>query len=78
MINDYSTKELQMFVSLGYEDIIVTTLPPPNLYRIAAEEAFINDSRGSAVESLRKCCKALRNCKVYRMTPEWDEMITVF
>jgi hypothetical protein len=70
---DYSEKEKQLIKAFGYENLL--TVVAPTLYRMMVEKAFINDMKGPHVESLRRCAKALQECKIYRLTKEWDDMI---
>jgi len=73
-MKDYSEKEIKLFTFFGYGDIL-DHLIAPVIYRMCVEKAFIDNMIGPEVDSLRRCVKSLYNCKVYRMTPEWDSMI---
>ena len=70
--SEYSTKEIQLF---KYFDVDTNHFTPPTAYRLAVETAFVNDMHGPEVQSLRRCARALRDTKVYRLTKEWDQMI---
>lgn len=72
----YSDKEREMFkrFELGY---LLDHLEPPALYRAAIEHAFLNEMTGAPVDSLRRCARALFNSSPYRMTPEFDSLITL-
>lgn len=67
---EYSQAKKKLFTYFGYEELI-DRLAAPTLYRMCAELAFVSAMRGSAVDALRKGLKAL----MYRMTPEWDQLI---
>ncbi len=74
-IREYSEKEQALFAALGIGHLCEVIDNPPNLYRIAVEQAFVADAKGPAVESLRRCYAAYMSCKIYRGTPDWDAMI---
>ncbi len=69
-----SQTEHALFIALGM-DSLLGHIPICSVYSIAMEDMFIANSTGPAVESLRRCCKALRDGSVWRLTPEWDELI---
>jgi hypothetical protein len=48
---------------------------PPVVLDILAREAFIKNMKGPAVDSLRRCLKALDAGKIYRKTVEYDNLI---
>lgn len=75
----YSAKEQEMFKALDMEylNLIEHDLQPPVFYRILIEHVFINEITGAAVDSLRRCAKAIINGNPYRMTTEFDEMIRI-
>jgi hypothetical protein len=74
--NDYSKKELDMFALLGYNNLnMMSHLRPPQVYKLAMETIFVNNTQGLAVDSLRRCMRAMWDCKIHRNTPEWDELI---
>ena len=75
MRTEYSDKEIELIKALGYEDLIDTSISPPSLYRVMAEKCFLDDIRDSRADSVRRCMKALCHTVVYRMTPQWDELI---
>jgi hypothetical protein len=77
MINSgdfYSDKEKKMFELLGVKEMM-NHLEPTSLYRVAIEEAFLENKTGPAVDSLRRCAKAFSNHKPFRMTEEFDALI---
>jgi hypothetical protein len=77
---EYSDQEIRMFRDLGwgylfqgsYEDNPIATWA---MYKIAVEKAFIENTQGPAVEALRKGTRAITECKPYRRTPEFEELI---
>ena len=76
----YSDQEIRMFKDLGWTYLfegtfIENTVEVWTMYRMAAEKAFINDAKGQAVEALRKGIRAMTECKPYRRTPEFEELI---
>jgi len=82
MKQDYSEKEFEMIklispkwatlIKEGGDDSVV----PPTVLRLLAEECFIFNKQGPAVESLRRCLKALLyDINVYRKTPEYEVLI---
>lgn len=81
MITDkYSEKEMAMIqaISPHWAKLITETkvdFCPPTVLEILAMEAFLEDMKGPSVDSLRRCLKACHKRKVYRMTPEFDELI---
>ena len=72
----YSDAERKMFKALDLE-YLLEHLEPPALYRAAIEQVFLNETTGAAVDSLRRCAKALTVSKPYRMTPEFDLLINL-
>ena len=81
MKSDYSEKEFAMieFISLHWALIIEKSndmgMVPPEVLNILSIECFINNLRGRAVDSLRRCMKACQVCNPYRMTKEYDDLI---
>jgi hypothetical protein len=78
--NNYSDKEFAMIqaISPHWARLITESkvdFCPPTVLEIVAKEAFIEDMKGPAVDSLRRCLKAFNKGKVYRMTPEFDDLI---
>ena len=78
---NYSDKEFAMIKALSpqWAKIIEEgrdgSLAEVSVLRILVEHCFIENLQGLAVESLRRCYKAIRECKPYRMTPEYDALI---
>jgi hypothetical protein len=83
MKSDYSEKEFAMIKELSphwaniIEADIHSNLMPPSVLEILAMECFREDRKGPEVESLRRCMKALKACKPYRMTDEYDDLINL-
>ena len=81
MKSDYSEKELDMIYELSpnWYNIIDRdedrSVLPPMLLGCLAQECFIENRQGEAVESLRRCLQALNKSKPYRKTPEYDKLI---
>lgn len=73
-LTKFSQKEIKMFQELDCENFLQLD-DPATIYRLAVEKVFCKDLQGHAVESLRRCYNALRDCSIYRDTPEWDDMI---
>lgn len=77
----YSEQEIILFNDLGWSYLFEGTfidnpIEPWAMYRMAVEGAFINNAQGLAVEALRKGMKAMMDCKPYRRTPEFEELIS--
>jgi hypothetical protein len=76
-MNRYSLQEIKLFTALGFDYLIeVTSIEPPTLYRMAAEQAFLNNVSGPAIEALRRGLTAITKCQYYRMTPEFEALIS--
>ena len=81
MKSDYSDKEFAMIKAVSphwsnlIEQDIDGGLSPPHTLDIIAIGCFVADTRGSAVDSLRRCVKACHDCDPYRKTPEYDALI---
>lgn len=52
-------------------------IAPLNLYRILAQDCFLDNRNDKYADALRRGYKALLSSSVYRMTPEFDELIKV-
>lgn len=72
---EYSQKEQELFIALGYEDLL--TQEPAVLYRMVALNLFKQDETGVLVDSIRRCLNAIDNGKPYRLTEEFDELIVL-
>lgn len=75
MRNYYSQKEQDLFISLGFENLLDVIDVPPSLYEIVAIDCFSKNLTGKSVDSLRRCVTALNVCNPYRMTDEFDALI---
>lgn len=76
----YSDQEIRMFKDLSWGYLFEGTFVDNPvevwpMYRMAAEKAFIENTQGPAVEALRKGIRAMTECKPYRRTPEFEELI---
>jgi hypothetical protein len=74
MAEEYSKKEEKLIELLGFSHLL-ECLSPVELYKLMAEDAFIENRTGKAIESLRRCLKAINKAKPYRMTDEFDDLI---
>jgi len=75
--SDYSKAEFKLLRAISpkwLHLVCQTEINPPKLYQILAEEAFIENQSGPEFDALRRCCKAVRDCDPYRMTPEFDKL----
>lgn len=73
----YSEAEQNLIKAISehwYHVIHSTDMIPVTLYRILAVECFINNKQGPAIEALRKVCKAIEDCKIFRHTKEFDDL----
>lgn len=73
----YSEAELKLIKAISphwYGVVHKAEVSQPSLYNILAHECFIENKRGSEVDALRRACKALSECRVYRMTEEFDQL----
>jgi hypothetical protein len=71
----YSDAEQELFDALGVGHLM-EFMEAHWLYKEAVHKVFIEDAIGSAVEALRRGFSALQGCRVYRMTPEFDALIS--
>ena len=79
-ICEYSEAEKILIKGLSphWANVIENTyISPLNLYKILAVDAFLAKREDEYIEALRKGLQALESCKIYRMTPEFDELIKV-
>lgn len=77
-MNSYnlSEKELSLVTYFGYQDLL-EHVPILTIYRMCLEKAFLNNDNSKYAESLRQVIKAINSCKVYRMTPAFDNLIQI-
>lgn len=75
---EYSEAEIRLFKALGFSEFVSTTpsVGPATLYLMAASWCFIKDRRGPEVDALRRGYQAFTDRDVYRMTPEFDTLVT--
>lgn len=73
---DYSMKEYQLVSKFGFGNLCDHLCNPIGLYRICMEEAFIKNEHGSHVDALRNAMKVFYECKIYRLTEEFETLIT--
>lgn len=76
----YSPSELEMIrrISTHWHKLITedkVDIAPIRVFEILAKECFLQRLEGSAVDSLRRCLKALEQGIVYRNSPEWEALI---
>ena len=77
---EYSDKEIQMFLMLGFEqdhlDYMLQNITATAIYNQAARKCLVHRLSGPAVESLRNCLIAWDTREdIKRNTPEWDQLI---
>lgn len=72
----YSVREVKLFESLGYGHLLDKVDCPPRLYSIVAEHMFCEDRHGNDVDALRRAMTALGKDGPYRMSGEFDKLIT--
>ena len=75
VIDKLSGAESEMFDILNCGNLFFTPISVFDLYRAAVEQCFIQDYKGKAVESLRRCFAAIVNCKLKRGTKEFNDLI---
>lgn len=81
MNHDYSDKEIALFKALGMNmgiDLeLLKIMYPSQVYKAAIETAFLENLQTPAAESLRRCVNASNGSTVFRLTPEWDALISL-
>jgi|WetSurMetagenome_2_1015567.scaffolds.fasta_scaffold30780_4 hypothetical protein len=70
----FSDKERAMFNALGFDNSYLDAVGM-HAYWQAVGDCFGNASTGKAVDSLRRCYKAICDCNPYRQTPEFEALI---
>lgn len=75
----FSAKERNMFKALGFGDYMIDTheSDPMALYYLATHDAFVENKAGRAVDSLRRCARALDVYSALRFTPQFEALIDV-
>lgn len=77
----YSEKELRMIEELSpfwiklIKEGKADSFMPPDILKMVAMDSFLEKKEGKAVDSLRRCIKAIQRCDPYRMTPEYEALI---
>jgi len=74
---EYSDKEILLLVSMqmGYNFVNATT--PDIIYKAMAIRAFMERIEDWRANAIRSCINAFNDCKIYRLTKEWDNMIAI-
>jgi len=71
----YSDKEQQLINALHFGDFL--NQEPAVTYRTLALHCFSKGLQGYLAESVRKCYNAMVNSYPYRLTEEFDNLITL-
>jgi hypothetical protein len=71
----YSNKEQQLINALHFGDFL--NQEPAVTYRTLALHCFSKGLQGYLAESVRKCYNAMVNSYPYRLTEEFDNLITL-
>lgn len=72
---EYSDAEKKLFSSLKL-DKLMEFFNPITLYQYACIKCFKDDISGNDVDALRRGMIAIDACKMYRMTKEFDDLIS--
>lgn len=72
---EYSAAEVKLFTALGHADLL-EHLTEMGLWDFTVKKVFIEKREGPEVEALRRGYKAISECKIWRMTAEFDALIT--
>lgn len=70
----YSDKEQQLINALHFGDFL--NQEPLTTYRTLALHCFSKGLQGALADSVRRCYNALQDGTPYRLTPEFDNLIT--
>ncbi len=74
----YSENEIKLFTALGWAEYLeMSAIYPPTLYQMAVNKAFNDKVKSPEVDALRRGFESIKNCKPYRMTDEFEKLITV-
>ena len=76
MNNFYSDKELELIKALGYIDLVYR-IEPVVLYGILIKKCFQENIHGPLADSVRSISIALDKGNPYRMTKEFDSLISL-
>ena len=73
----FSDKEKRLLRHFGIVESLFETkgIGCHSIYNLAFHEALIRTESGCYIESLRRVAKVLRDCSIYRMTPEFEALI---
>lgn len=82
---EYSEKEQKLIEALNFQTFAKSpNLPPPLLYNCMALECFRLNKNDKIADSVRNCLLALEDIanaspkmKIYRLTPEFDDLIQI-
>lgn len=75
----YSENEKKLIKSISpyWGDLIEKHyIAPLNLYKILAIDCFLSKKEGVEVDALRRALQTLECGKLYRLTPEFEELIS--
>ncbi|MFW6173076.1 MAG: hypothetical protein ACOC5T_04970 [Elusimicrobiota bacterium] len=74
---EYSEAEWKLIDYFGFRSFAESSSSTPfTLYREIALYVFLQDISGPSVDAARRALRAMNNCNPYRMTPEFDELIS--
>lgn len=76
-MDEYSAAEMRLIHHFGFSDISPRVFAV-ELYRMMALKAFKDGKNDAHVDALRRCLLAMESCRVYRGTPEWDELARIY
>ena len=80
-MSKFSTKEIYLFTELGMREELdfidnkILSISPMRLYDFAIRKVFIEELTGNAVDSLRRCIKAIDTGEYSRNSLSFDELI---
>jgi hypothetical protein len=72
----YSENEVKLLSMFDVTKSVIGHVVPIVLYRMAVEEVFLQNLMGPHVEALRRGFDALMYSKCYRMTKEFDYLVS--
>lgn len=77
MREKYSEKELSLFETLGFDHVLYSHVERSTMYRMLVEHCFIENIEGEKANSVRRCMVAFRNGYPFRLTKDFDNLITL-
>jgi hypothetical protein len=83
MKTNFSKKELDMIeiLSPNWYDLIknkrIEITSEPSILEIIGMDCFLENKSGPAVDSIRRCLIALKKSNPYRLTEEYENLITI-